>query len=132
MDHPMRTHDAGNMNLSLEGKPVRVAGWVHSRRDHGGLYFFDLRDRSGLVQVAVHPEKAEAFLTAAKLGAEYVVSVAGTIQKRPAGTENTKIPSGHANCACHPAPAICTMKPTATPPSSARLDALNALNSARK
>ncbi|UPT72549.1 MAG: aspartate--tRNA ligase [Elusimicrobiota bacterium] len=94
MDHPMRTHDAGKLNAVYEGKNVRVAGWVHSRRDHGGVYFFDLRDRSGLVQVVVHPEKAEAFLAAAKLGAEYVVSVAGTIQKRPKGTENPKLPSG--------------------------------------
>ena len=94
MDHPMRTHDAGKLNTSFEGKTVRVAGWVHSRRDHGGVYFFDLRDRSGLVQVVVHPEKAAAFLAAAKLGAEYVVSVLGTIQKRPAGTENPKLPSG--------------------------------------
>ena len=94
MDHPMRTHDAGRLNASFEGKTVRVAGWVHSRRDHGGVYFFDLRDRSGLVQVVVHPEKAEAFLAAAKLGAEFVVSVAGAIQRRPKGTENPKLPSG--------------------------------------
>ena len=94
MSNSMRTHDAGLLNASCEGQLVRVAGWVHSRRDHGGVYFFNLRDRTGLVQVVVHPEKAEAFLTAAKLGAEFVVSIAGTIQKRPAGSENLKMPTG--------------------------------------
>ena len=94
MSNPMRSHDAGTLNASFEGKPVRVAGWVHSRRDHGGVYFFDLRDRSGLIQVVVHPEKAEAFLVAAKLGAEYVVSISGTIQRRPKGTENPKLATG--------------------------------------
>ncbi len=94
MSNAMRSHDAGILNASFEGKSVRVAGWVHSRRDHGGVYFFNLRDRSGLVQVVVHPEKAEAFLTAGKLGAEFVVSIAGTIQKRPAGAENPKLPTG--------------------------------------
>jgi|CXWL01.1.fsa_nt_gi aspartyl-tRNA synthetase len=94
MDHPIRTHDAGVLNASFTGKIVRVAGWVHSRRDHGGVYFFDLRDRSGLVQVVVHPEKAAAFLAAAKLGAEWVVSIKGIVGRRPQGTENKKIPTG--------------------------------------
>ncbi len=98
----MRSHDAGLLNASFEGKSVRVAGWVHSRRDHGGLYFFDLRDRSGLVQIVVHPEKTEAFLVAGKLGAEFVVSISGAIQRRPKGTENPKLATGeielHADC----------------------------------
>ena len=94
MDHPMRTHAAGALNASFVGQPVRVAGWVHSRRDHGGVYFFDLRDRSGLVQIVVHPEKAEAFLATAKLGSEWVVTVAGTVSLRPQGTENPKMPTG--------------------------------------
>jgi len=94
MSNAMRTHDAGVLDASFEGKAVRVAGWVHSRRDHGGVYFFNVRDRSGLLQVVVHPEKAEAFLAAAKLGAEFVVSISGTIQKRPKGAENPKLPTG--------------------------------------
>jgi aspartyl-tRNA synthetase len=94
MGNSMRTHDAGRLDASFEGRPVRVAGWVHSRRDHGGVYFFNVRDRSGLLQVVVHPEKAEAFLTAAKLGAEFVVSVSGEIQRRPKGAENPKLPTG--------------------------------------
>jgi aspartyl-tRNA synthetase len=94
MSNAMRTHDAGTLDASFEGKAVRVAGWVHSRRDHGGVYFFNLRDRSGLLQVVVHPEKAEAFLAAAKLGAEFVVSISGTVQRRPKGAENPKLPTG--------------------------------------
>jgi len=94
MSNSMRSHDAGIFTAAHEGQTVRVAGWVHSRRDHGGVYFFNLRDRSGLIQVVVHPEKAEAFLAAAKLGAEFVVSVSGVIQKRPPGAENPKLPTG--------------------------------------
>ena len=94
MDNPMRTHSAGSLNASSIGSDVRVAGWVHSRRDHGGVYFFDLRDRSGLLQVVVHPENAAAFLAAGKLGAEWVVSIKGKVGRRPKGTENPKIPTG--------------------------------------
>jgi aspartyl-tRNA synthetase len=94
MSHPMRDRAAASVNASLVGQTVRVAGWVHSRRDHGGVYFFDLRDRSGLLQIVVNPEKAEAFLTAGKLGSEYVVTVSGIVQRRPKGTENSKLPTG--------------------------------------
>ena len=94
-DHPLRTHDAASLNASAVGQVVRVAGWVHSRRDHGGVFFFDLRDRSGLVQVVVHPENAAAYLIASvKLHSEWVVSVKGTIQRRPQGTVNPKLPTG--------------------------------------
>ncbi|MEK7389148.1 MAG: aspartate--tRNA ligase [Elusimicrobiota bacterium] len=94
VDKPLRTHDAGALNASFAGQAVRVAGWVHSRRDHGGVYFFNLRDRSGMVQIVVHPEQAAAFLVAAKLGAEWVVCVAGTVGRRPQGAENKKLPTG--------------------------------------
>ncbi|MBI3566246.1 MAG: aspartate--tRNA ligase, partial [Elusimicrobia bacterium] len=94
MDHPLRTHHAGSLDAAAIGAEVRVAGWVHSRRDHGGLYFFDLRDRSGLVQVVVHPENAAAFLAAGKMGSEWVVSVKGKVGRRPKGTENPKMPTG--------------------------------------
>ncbi|NNN07134.1 MAG: aspartate--tRNA ligase [Elusimicrobia bacterium] len=94
MNNSMRTHSAGALNAAHVGQEARVAGWVHSRRDHGGVYFFDLRDRSGLLQVVVHPEVVDAFLTAGKLGSEWVVSVRGKIQRRPTGTENPKMPTG--------------------------------------
>ena len=94
MENPMRSHSAAALNAALVGAEVRVAGWVHSRRDHGGVYFFDLRDRSGLVQVVVHPENAAAFLAAGKMGAEWVVSVKGKVGRRPKGTENPKMPTG--------------------------------------
>ena len=94
MENPMRTHCAGDLNAGFVGQEVRVAGWVHSRRDHGGVYFFDLRDRSGLVQVVVHPEKTEAFLVAGRMGAEWVVSAKGKVGRRPAGTENPKLATG--------------------------------------
>ncbi|MDE2141732.1 MAG: aspartate--tRNA ligase [Elusimicrobia bacterium] len=90
----MRSHSAAALKASAIGAEVRVAGWVHSRRDHGGVYFFDLRDRSGLVQVVVHPENAASFLAAGKLGAEWVVSVKGQVGRRPKGTENPKMPTG--------------------------------------
>ena len=90
----LRSHSAATVSAKDVGQTVTLAGWVHSRRDHGGLYFFDLRDRSGLVQVVVHPDNAEAFKLAGELGAEYVVKIVGKVEKRPAGTENTKIPTG--------------------------------------
>ncbi|MHB2025751.1 MAG: aspartate--tRNA ligase [Elusimicrobiota bacterium] len=92
--NPYRTHACGSLTAAAIGQSVRVAGWVHARRDHGGVYFFDLRDRSGLVQVVANPEQSAAFLTAATLGSEYVVSVRGALRPRPEGTENPKIPSG--------------------------------------
>ncbi len=90
----MRTHHCGELELSKLGEKVSLCGWIHSRRDHGGVYFFDLRDRSGRVQVVVNPENKPAFLEAEKLGAEDVVQVLGLVQKRPAGTQNPKLPTG--------------------------------------
>ncbi len=90
----LRTHSAGELDASHAGQSVRLAGWVHSRRDHGGVYFLDLRDRSGLVQIVVNPEEVEAFLAAGKLGSEHVVQVAGTVRLRPEGMKNPKLPTG--------------------------------------
>jgi aspartyl-tRNA synthetase len=90
----LRTHGCGALDAALAGQSVRLAGWVHSRRDHGGVYFLDLRDRSGVVQVVVNPEEVDAFLAAGKLGSEHVVGVEGTVRLRPEGMKNPKLPTG--------------------------------------
>jgi aspartyl-tRNA synthetase len=90
----MRSHYCGQVNESLLDKEVQLAGWVHRRRDHGGVIFVDLRDREGLVQVVFDPDRAGLFVDAEHLRSEYVVSVKGKVRKRPAGTENANLPSG--------------------------------------
>ncbi len=110
MNNSMRTHNAGALNAAHVGQEARVAGWVHSRRDHGGVYFFDLRDRSGLLQVVVHPEAVDAFLAAGKLGSEWVVSVRGKLQRRPKGTENPKMPTGEVELAADEVQVLNTCK----------------------
>jgi len=90
----MRTHYCGQVDDKLTGTSVALAGWVHRRRDHGGVIFVDLRDREGLVQVVFHPEQQAIFATAEKLRHEFVVRVRGTVQARPAGTVNPNLASG--------------------------------------
>jgi aspartyl-tRNA synthetase len=90
----MRTHYCGQVDEKLTGATVAVAGWVHRRRDHGGVIFVDLRDREGLVQVVFHPDQQAIFGTAEKLRHEFVVQVRGTVQPRPAGTVNANLASG--------------------------------------
>jgi aspartyl-tRNA synthetase len=90
----MRTHYCGQVNEQLLGASVAVAGWVHRRRDHGGVIFVDLRDREGLVQIVFHPKQQAIFVTAEKLRHEFVVRVRGTVQPRPAGTVNPALASG--------------------------------------
>jgi aspartyl-tRNA synthetase len=79
---------------SLVGKTVSVAGWVHRRRDHGGIIFVDLRDREGLLQVVVDPDTEAAFKAAEHLGREYCLRVSGRVRNRPEGTVNTNLRSG--------------------------------------
>ncbi len=76
------------------GERISASGWVHSRRDHGGLIFIDLRDHSGLLQLVVNPETPEAFKVAEELRDEYVVKVEGTVRERAAELRNDKIPTG--------------------------------------
>jgi aspartyl-tRNA synthetase len=86
---------AGDVRAGDAGRSVRVSGWVHRRRDHGGLIFIDVRDRSGIVQLVFHPDSSgEAFAAAERLRSEYVISVAGQVLERDAQNKNPNIPTG--------------------------------------
>jgi aspartyl-tRNA synthetase len=82
------------VNEALAGKEVEVAGWVHRRRDHGGVIFVDLRDREGLLQVVFDPDLAQVFAQAERLRNEFVIRVKGQVRARPAGTVNEQLASG--------------------------------------
>ena len=90
-----RTHTSGSLNAGQIGKKVTLAGWVHTRRDHGNLIFIDLRDCWGLVQLVFNPDmNPQSHAKAGKLRSEYVIQVRGEVRRRPAGTENPKISTG--------------------------------------
>jgi aspartyl-tRNA synthetase len=90
----MRSHYCGQVDGKLIGQTVEVAGWVHRRRDHGGIIFVDLRDREGLLQVVFDPDAAELFREAERLRNEFVIRVKGRIRERPSGTVNANLASG--------------------------------------
>ena len=90
----IRTHHCGNIKVDQIGSEVKVAGWVHRRRDHGGVIFFDLRDESGLVQVVFNPDDKENFLTAESCRNEYVLLAKGIVQERPEGMINPDLDTG--------------------------------------
>jgi aspartyl-tRNA synthetase len=90
----MRSHYCGQLNESLDGQEVTLCGWVHRRRDHGGVIFLDIRDREGLAQVVFDPDRAETFATADKVRSEYVVKITGKVRLRPAGAGNANMASG--------------------------------------
>jgi aspartyl-tRNA synthetase len=90
----MRTHYCGQVNAAAVGQEVTVAGWVHRRRDHGGVIFIDLRDREGLLQLVFNPGNAAVFAAAERLRSEFVVQVTGQVRRRPDGTVNPKLASG--------------------------------------
>ncbi len=91
--HRYRTHTCGALTLAEDSADVRLSGWCHRIRDHGGLLFIDLRDHYGLTQCVVDPD-SPAFGQAEKLRSEFVVRVDGKVRKRPAGTENPEMPTG--------------------------------------
>jgi aspartyl-tRNA synthetase len=109
----MRTHYCGEVGESLAGRTLEVAGWVHRRRDHGGVIFVDLRDRSGLLQVVFDPDTPEAFQAAERLGREYCIQVQGKLRPRPAGTVNPHLASGQVELL---ASKLVILNPSATPP----------------
>ena len=90
----MRSHYCGEVNETLVGETVTVTGWMHRRRDHGGVIFVDLRDREGLVQVVFNPEDAESFAVAEKVRSEYVLEMTGLVRLRPEGSDNAGLKSG--------------------------------------
>lgn len=90
----MRTNYCGLISEQYLDQTVTVKGWVHRRRDHGGVIFIDLRDREGIVQVVIDPDTPEAFSLADSSRSEYVLSITGRVRNRPAGTENDKMISG--------------------------------------
>ena len=90
----MRTHYCGAVRATDIGGGVTLCGWVHRRRDHGGVIFIDLRDREGIVQVVFDPDTPETFATAEAVRSEYVLRMKGRVRRRPAGTENANMPTG--------------------------------------
>lgn len=90
----MRTHYCGSLTEAQIDQTVTLCGWVHRRRDHGGVIFLDMRDRDGLVQVVIDPDTPEAFATADKARSEYVLKITGRVRRRYEGTENPNMVSG--------------------------------------
>jgi len=90
----MRSHYCGDLDRHHIGEEVRLCGWVHRRRDHGGVIFVDLRDREGLVQVVFDPDRPEMFRRAEQIRSEYVLQVQGRVRPRPEGTENPDLATG--------------------------------------
>src|SRR5947207_10247672 len=110
----LRTHTCGEARAALAGKEVTLAGWVHTRRDHGELTFIDLRDRYGITQVVAHAkENPAAHKALGKARNEWVLRVRGTVNPRPEGTKNPKLPTGDVEVA---ASEIEVLNESKTPP----------------
>jgi aspartyl-tRNA synthetase len=109
----LKTHNCGELRLSHVGRTVKLAGWLHRRRNLGGLIFLDLRDRSGLAQVTVDPGVVEAYATADRARGEFVIRVCGKVQPRPEGAENPNLASGEVEVM---AESIEILNPSKTPP----------------
>ncbi|HTN49793.1 MAG TPA: aspartate--tRNA ligase [Burkholderiaceae bacterium] len=96
----MRTEYAGRVDEKFIGQSVTLFGWVHRRRDHGGVIFIDLRDREGLVQVVCDPDRPDVFATAEKIRNEYCLKLVGKVRARPEGTTNESLVSGRIEVLC--------------------------------
>ncbi len=96
----MRSHYCGHLHASHIDQEVELCGWVHRRRDHGGVIFIDLRDREGLVQVVCDPDLPEMFATAEQIRNEYVLRIVGRVRSRPEGTFNPDLPTGEVEVLC--------------------------------
>jgi len=109
----MRTSYCGLVSETLMGQTVTLMGWVHRRRDHGGVIFIDLRDREGLVQVVCDPDRPQMFAAAEQVRGEFCLKVTGVVRARPAGTENANLVSGKVEVLCHE---LEVLNPSVTPP----------------
>ena len=118
----MRTHFCGEVTERLDGESVAVCGWLHRRRDHGGVIFIDLRDRSGLLQIVIDPDTPEAFALADRARGEYVLRVAGRVRFRPEGTENPDLATGRVEVLAR---AIEVLNESRTPPFQLDDEAVN-------
>ncbi|HZS80271.1 MAG TPA: aspartate--tRNA ligase [Herbaspirillum sp.] len=109
----MRTQYCGLTTEALLGQTVSLCGWVHRRRDHGGVIFIDLRDREGLVQVVCDPDRADMFRNAEAVRNEFCLRITGVVRSRPEGTINTNLASGRIEVLAH---ALEVLNPSVTPP----------------
>lgn len=97
----MRTHYCGQVTAAHLDQVVTLCGWVHRRRDHGGVIFIDLRDREGLAQIVCDPDRPDMFRTAEAIRNEFCLKLTGKVRRRPAGTENPHLASGEIELLCH-------------------------------
>ena len=97
----MRSHYCGEIDAALDGQHIEVCGWVHRRRDHGGVIFIDLRDREGLLQVVFDPDRPEIFADAERIRSEFVLKVKGLVRPRPEGTVNPNMATGKIEVLAH-------------------------------
>ncbi|MEO8598434.1 MAG: aspartate--tRNA ligase [bacterium] len=109
----MRTNYCGLTTEALLGQTVNLCGWVHRRRDHGGVIFIDLRDREGLVQIVCNPEQAEVFKAAEQVRNEFCLRATGVVRHRPDGTVNNNLNSGKIEVVCE---SLEVLNPSVTPP----------------
>ncbi|MBH86114.1 aspartate--tRNA ligase [Marinobacter sp. BGYM27] len=109
----MRSHYCGGINESHIDQDVTLCGWVHRRRDHGGVIFLDLRDRDGMSQIVVDPDTEDSFALAEKVRSEFVLQIKGRVRRRPAGTENANMPTGQVEVLCK---SLTILNAAATPP----------------
>jgi aspartyl-tRNA synthetase len=109
----MRSHYCGQLSADQLDQVVTLCGWVHRRRDHGGVIFIDLRDREGLAQVVCDPDRPEMFSTAESVRNEFCLRITGKVRRRPEGTTNAAIPSGEIELLCH---SLEVLNPSVTPP----------------
>ena len=97
----MRSHYCGHLSEEHIDQEVTLSGWVHRRRDHGGVIFVDLRDREGISQIVFDPDNPEMFMQAERIRNEYVLQVKGKVRNRPEGTENPEMPTGQVEVMAH-------------------------------